>query len=150
MAVVCVLAWVTGPWWLSGVGYSLVSSSDARKADAILVLAGDASGKRILKACDLLRQGLAPVAFVSGPFAWYGMNEADAAIRYAGQHGCDVSGLRPLPSKARSTVEEARAVHEFLRHKDIRVPCQHGRGSAEQLYARKLVENARRSEDGLL
>lgn len=117
--VLCLTVWIFAPVGLETVGAALVDSNTPRQADAILVLAGDWRGDRILKACDLLAKGFAPVVLVSGPADWYGLNEADAAIQFAGKHGCDTSRLNPLHLRAFSTLEEARVVEPVLRQRSV-------------------------------
>jgi uncharacterized SAM-binding protein YcdF (DUF218 family) len=91
------------------------------RSDAILVLAGDSKGQRILRACELARQGLAPVILVSGPVKVYGINEADLAIRYGLNNGCAAGWLRPVYIQAMSTAEEARAFRSWVgSHPEIR------------------------------
>jgi uncharacterized SAM-binding protein YcdF (DUF218 family) len=114
-AAICVAGWVFAPHLLHTAGAALVESGQPHRADAILVLAGDPSGARLLKACELLRADFAPVALVSGPMPWYGVNEADAAIAFGGRNGCDVARLRPVYMKALSTREEAHAYVPVLR-----------------------------------
>ena len=57
------------------------------QADMIVVLAGDFTGNRILTAGDLVRQGFAPQALISGPAGVYGQYESDLAIPLAVQQG---------------------------------------------------------------
>jgi uncharacterized SAM-binding protein YcdF (DUF218 family) len=100
----------------------LVRAEEPVPSDAILVLAGDAQGNRILEACKLLKQGFAPFALVSGPVELpvYGFNEADLAIRFAAERNCPAERLVPIEIKAFSTAEEARQVGEVLREKGVR------------------------------
>jgi uncharacterized SAM-binding protein YcdF (DUF218 family) len=93
--------------WLAALGRALVRSDEPGKVDAILVLAGGPSGRRVLKACELLRAGSAPVALVSGSLVYYGQNEADLAIEYAAANGCPAERLEPLKMRALSTRDEA-------------------------------------------
>jgi uncharacterized SAM-binding protein YcdF (DUF218 family) len=106
--------------WLAAVGDALVRSESPEKADAILVLAGDWRGQRILTACDLLEKGYAPVVLVSGPTELYGVNEADAAIRFAARHGCPENAMEALKMPALSTAEEARVLAPELKRRSIR------------------------------
>ncbi|MBC8166203.1 MAG: YdcF family protein [Bryobacteraceae bacterium] len=98
---------VTRGFWLSGIGRNLVRNEQPEQAQLIVVLAGDPRGNRILRACDLSRQGWAPRILVSGPMNFYGLNEADLAIRYAVSKGCPASSLEPWYYKALSTADEA-------------------------------------------
>ncbi|HEX5230527.1 MAG TPA: YdcF family protein [Bryobacteraceae bacterium] len=80
----------------------------------IVVLAGDFSGNRILKASELVRQGFAPKALVSGPAGAYGMYESELAIQFAVRHGYPESYFIPLPHNARSTRDEAGDIFAAL------------------------------------
>ncbi len=98
---------------LSGLGAYLVHDEPPRRADVIFVLAGDATGHRILKGAELVREGYAPVALVSGPLI-YLVHECDLAISLAEHAGYPASYFIPFPHDALSTVEEARdAVPKF-------------------------------------
>ena len=58
-------AWCLREPLLERAGTYLDVGQPPQQADAILVLAGGGSGERILKAGELVRQGYAPVAYVS-------------------------------------------------------------------------------------
>jgi uncharacterized SAM-binding protein YcdF (DUF218 family) len=73
----------------------------------IVVLAGDFSGNRILLGGDLVRQGFAPKALISGPSGAYGLHESDLAIQFAVRHGYPESYFIALPNDSRSTKSEA-------------------------------------------
>lgn len=79
-------------------------------ADIAVVLAGDSSGERILKAAELVRAGYAPQALVSGPAGMYGFYECDLAIPFAEKAGYPASYFRRAPNQAHSTQEEAAAM----------------------------------------
>ena len=101
------------------VGQYLVESQPPAKADAVLVLAGDQRGQRIEKAAELVRDGFAPIALISGPMEMYGVNEADLAIRFAVRHGSPATYFEPVYITAYSTLEEARAFAPELRKRNI-------------------------------
>jgi uncharacterized SAM-binding protein YcdF (DUF218 family) len=105
---------------LKAAGNYLVESSPPEKADAILVLAGDTRGSRIMRAAELVRAGYAPVALVSGPMQIYGVNEADLAIQYAVRQGVPAAYFAPVYRPALSTLEEARGFAMELRQRNIR------------------------------
>ncbi len=65
--VVLLCAIAAYPIWLAALGGYLVHAGPPVKADMIVVLAGDFSGNRIKVAGDLVRQGFAKQALVSGP-----------------------------------------------------------------------------------
>jgi uncharacterized SAM-binding protein YcdF (DUF218 family) len=120
LAVAVLLLWLTAPVWLRGIGKALIVDSPPRQADAALVLAGDHRGHRILKACELLQAGRVPFVLVSGPTTWYGINEADLAIRFADARGCQSSRLEPVYLEALSTKDEARAFRSLLERRGVR------------------------------
>jgi uncharacterized SAM-binding protein YcdF (DUF218 family) len=105
---------------LLAAGNYLVETRAPEKADAALVLAGDYRGKRVVRAAELVRQGFAPVALVSGPMEVYGVNEASLAIQFATRRGFPESYFEPLSNDALSTFEEARAIAPELRRRNIR------------------------------
>ncbi|MBC7925937.1 MAG: YdcF family protein [Bryobacteraceae bacterium] len=109
----------TAPVWLPGVGYLLVQDEAPRAADALLVLAGDWKGERILKACEVAASGFVPTILVSGPMLLYGQNEADLAIAYAVKGGCNPAILEACRLNASSTEEEARVFQPELRRRKI-------------------------------
>lgn len=100
---------------LAALGGFLVKAGPPRKADVIVVLAGDSWGNRIRKAGDLVREGWAPKVLVSGPNGSYGSYECDLAIPFAVKTGYPESYFSHLEHNARSTEEEAKAVVEKLR-----------------------------------
>ena len=106
---------------LGGLGSMLVRADKPSPADIAIVLAGDYAGNRILKACELIRGGLVPEVWVSGPaeLTWYGTNEADAAIRFAGARGCDTGRLRPVHVSALSTADEAAQFGALIRQRGL-------------------------------
>lgn len=118
-AAFVLLSWITSGLWLRAIGGMLVSDSEPRRADAAVVLAGDYRGSRMLKACELLRAGHVPVVLVSGPMGWYGINEADLAIRFATDRGCPADSIQPVYITAHSTAEEAREFRPELERRGI-------------------------------
>jgi uncharacterized SAM-binding protein YcdF (DUF218 family) len=100
---------------LTALGAYLDQSGPPEKADAVFVLAGDATGNRILKGAELVRQGYAPRVVVSGPAGTYGYHECDLAIPFAVKAGYPVSEFVPFPNDAHSTREEAAAAAQELR-----------------------------------
>lgn len=101
-------------------GKFLVSAEAPRKAEAVLVLAGDYGGNRLLKAAELVKQGWAPVALVSGPGKSYDRNEADLAVEFATNRGWPKSYFEPVPHVAHSTQEEAVNMLAYMRKKGIK------------------------------
>jgi len=100
---------------LAALGGFLVKAEPPARADIIVVLAGDYYGNRILVAGDLVRQGMAPKALVSGPAHFYGHYESDFAIPFAVQMGFPASYFIAFPNDGMSTSSEAEAVIGELR-----------------------------------
>jgi len=96
------------------LGSYLVRSEPPHHADAVLVLAGDSSGHRILKGAELVRQGYAPKVIVSGPM-YYGAHECEPAIALAERAGYPAQYFVHFEHDANSTEEEARAAGPMLR-----------------------------------
>jgi uncharacterized SAM-binding protein YcdF (DUF218 family) len=119
VVVVASVAFMSRSIWLKAIGEVLVRDEAPVRADAMIVLAGDFRGDRVLKACELARQGYAPVIIVSGPTSFYGVNEADLAIRFATEHGCPAEVLKAFRFVAYSTSEEARKFQPELERREI-------------------------------
>jgi uncharacterized SAM-binding protein YcdF (DUF218 family) len=103
-----------------GLGEYLVESAPAEKSDAVVVLAGDPRGNRVMRAGELVRDGYAPVALVSGPYDIYGVNEADLAIQFAVRRGVPARYFERVDTHSFSTEQEARAFLPELRKRDVR------------------------------
>ena len=99
---------------LGALGSFLVRADPPRKCDVIFVLAGDWGGDRVLKAAELVREGYAPLAIVSGPVI-YGIHECDLAIAMAERAGYPASYFVAFPHNAKSTVEEVHDAIPVLR-----------------------------------
>jgi uncharacterized SAM-binding protein YcdF (DUF218 family) len=106
--------------WLAAFGQYLVSADSAVRGDIVVVLAGDGYGHRILRAAELVRQGLAPTVLVSGPEGLYGYYESELAIPFAVERGYPRSLFLPFRNTALSTREEARALVPELRKLGVR------------------------------
>lgn len=105
---------------LTALGTFLVKAEPPQKADLIVVLAGDGFGRRILKAGELIQQGYASQALISGPDGNYGRYECDLAIPFAVQAGDPESYFQHFEHHARSTTEESKAVAEKLRQMGVK------------------------------
>jgi uncharacterized SAM-binding protein YcdF (DUF218 family) len=90
------------------MGALLVDSEEPSHADLVVVLAGDPSGNRIVRAAELVRQGYAFKILVSGPAGLYDLHECDLAIPFAIRRGYPASWFVSAPHSAHSTEEEAR------------------------------------------
>jgi uncharacterized SAM-binding protein YcdF (DUF218 family) len=73
-----------------------------------------------LKAGELIKEGYAPHALISGPDGSYGNYECDLAISYAVRAGFPESFFIPLPHHGRSTEEEAQVVVAKLREMGVK------------------------------
>lgn len=118
LAVVLLL--LSGPYVLAALGGFLVRADAPAKADAIVVLGGDYTGRRILKACELIRSGYAPVAIVSGPPGFYDRHEDEFAIDWVVKKGCPVEWFSGFRHQATSTRREAHVFREELARRGIR------------------------------
>lgn len=116
LVVLCAIFYVP---ILTAMGSYLVNASEPVKADAIFVFAGDGMGNRITKAAELVEQGYAPVAIVSGPRAYYGVYECDLAIPYAVHKGYPESYFEHFEHYANSTEEEADLAAPIIREHGI-------------------------------
>lgn len=116
-ASVVLLIFITQRLWLALLGAFLVKAEPAAPADLVVVLAGDFAGNRILTAADLVRQGLAPKALVSGPGEIYGQHESDLAIPFAVGRGYPASYFVAVVNDARSTASEADVIIAELRRR---------------------------------
>jgi uncharacterized SAM-binding protein YcdF (DUF218 family) len=90
------------------------------KADAALVLAGGSAGDRVTLAGDLVKEGYAPIALVSGPPFSYGVRECELAIGYAVRQGYDAKLFECADSDGTSTYEEAEDLIPTLRKKGVK------------------------------
>jgi uncharacterized SAM-binding protein YcdF (DUF218 family) len=111
---------LTRTWWLAGLGYALIHDEGPAKADIAVVLAGDSYGHRIIKAGELVRDGYVPAALVSGPAGAYGLHESDLAIPFAVRHGFPAEWFIAFPNQSLSTREEAAAILQELRRRNVR------------------------------
>jgi uncharacterized SAM-binding protein YcdF (DUF218 family) len=105
--------------WLAALGGWLVRTDPPARADVALVLAGDESGYRILKAAEMVRQGYTKTVLVSGPEGMYGFNEAELAIPFAVRSGYPPSWFVAAPNRSRSTRQEALAMIDELRKRGV-------------------------------
>lgn len=104
---------------LDTLGKALVNGQKPQKADAIVVLCGDYSGMRVLKAAELARVGFAPVVLMSGGTVFYGNDEPLVAAAFVARKGYDSSTFVPVPNVASSTVDEARGLVQSLRNRGV-------------------------------
>src|SRR5262249_48163531 len=86
-----------------------------------IVLAGDGYGDRIKKGGDMVRQGYAPVALISGPSGEYGYYECDLAIPFTGKARYSRSFFEHAHHDPKSKQEEALALLPLVREKGAKV-----------------------------
>ena len=110
---------LTATLWMPLFGYFLIRADPPVKADMVVVLAGDETGQRIIKASELVRQGYAPRILVSGPGPEYGLYESELAINYAVSRGYPRSWFIPFPHRAPSTVLEALTILPAVRRMHV-------------------------------
>lgn len=89
-------------------GSILVTNEPPRAADAAVVLAGDYSGLRVLKAAELCRQHYVSRVVMGGSGSIYGRHEAEVAIDFAVSRGYPRDAFVPVHYGAHSTEEELR------------------------------------------
>lgn len=118
-ALLLLLSFFFSDYWLAVLGSALVVDEPPARSDAVLVLAGDSTGNRIIKAAQLVQQGFAPVVLVSGPVKVYGRNEADLAIEFALAHGYPRELFIGVQIPATSTEEEGRGWRDELHRRSI-------------------------------
>jgi len=127
---------------LGALGAYLVRTDPPRKADAVLVLAGDGWGHRILTAAQLVRDGYAPKVLVSGPDGSYGLHESDLAIPFAVKHGYPESYFVAAVHSGRSTRAEALALLPEIHREGIRRMRQALRARAKAARAAAKVASS--------
>lgn len=120
LAAILIIFVVALPWLLPASGNFLVHNEGPRKADGVLVLAGDAFGRRIMKGAELVREGWAPVAYISGPDELYGLTEDQLAIQFAVKKGAPAEWFVGLPNQANSTEDEAAQLLPILKAKNVK------------------------------
>jgi uncharacterized SAM-binding protein YcdF (DUF218 family) len=131
-----------GALWLlrfhvySFLGNALVENDGPQKAQAIVVMGGDETGARIIKAAELAQSGYAPVVMVSGPPMLMGW-ESDLTIRYAESKGFPASLFQPLDNQVHSTRSETIDIAKDLKrdgiHKILLVTSNYHSGRAGRL-----------------
>jgi uncharacterized SAM-binding protein YcdF (DUF218 family) len=126
---------------LYSLGAMLVSAGPPQKADMVVVLGGDWKGTRILKAAELVREGYAQTALVSGSAHVYGRFESDLAIDFAVAKGFPREGFIPAYQANLNTVQEARNDLRVARargvHRILLVTSEFHTGRAGRIFRRE-------------
>ena len=105
---------------LTAVGNYLIATDPIEDAEIAVVLAGDGTGSRIMKAVELVHQGRTPRILVNGSPGFYDRCECDLAIEYAVSRGASPDILERFQIGARSTLEESQLVDAELLRRGIR------------------------------
>ncbi len=105
---------------LTAVGSFLIATDPIEDAEIVVVLAGDGTGRRLMRAVELVHQGRAPRILVDGPPGIYDRCECDLAIEFAVNRGVPPEILDRFSIDAGSTLEESRLVDAELRRRGIR------------------------------
>jgi uncharacterized SAM-binding protein YcdF (DUF218 family) len=108
-------AWIFSAPLLRAAGAMLEAGGPPVRSDAIVVLAGDGKGDRILKGAELGKQGYAPVVIASNGGDRYARTDSALAIEFAVAKGYPASLFLETNSTASSTREEARNSVALLR-----------------------------------
>ncbi len=119
IAGILALLILTHSVWLRLAVRPLMRNDGPQKADIVVVLAGDANGRRMMRAAELVRDGFAPAVLVSGP-PLYGIHECDLAIDMAVRNGMPREWFIPFPHSAMSTREEASVIIPELKRRNIK------------------------------
>jgi len=136
---------LTYRFWVPWFGTQLVAEAAMHpvqtRADAVVVLAGDFFGLRVLKGAELVvRDQMAPVALVSGPGHVYGVSEAKLAIDLAERNGFPREKFEALPFDSFSTEQEAEVIAAELIRRGIRrvivVTSNYHTGRAARIWAK--------------
>lgn len=110
---------VAAPLWLPAIGNFLIATQPPEKADALYVFAGDAYGRRILRAAELAQQGYAKQVLVGSPMPVYGQQEGDLAIAFAVSTGFPRDLFVPIYFQAHSTREEIHELDRIFHERNI-------------------------------
>jgi len=106
---------------LAAAANFLIEDDGPRKAEAIVVLGGDAYGDRTLKGAQLAKEGYAPFVIVSGLPNLIGSASSEE-IQFAEQHGYPSSLFHEvdLPAYAESTRTEVDFLGKYLSARGIK------------------------------
>jgi len=131
--------------FLLGLGNALVNAGAPEKADAIGVIGGDQTGRRILLAAKLAQEGYASKVYVTGVRGIYGYYESDLAIDFAVKHGFSRDLFVPIHKGALATTDEARdvmlpVVRKAGAHKFLLVTSEFHTARAGRIYRREAPD----------
>lgn len=118
--VLPLLLFLTRGYWLPPIGHALVRADSPAPADAVVVLAGDTTLERLYKGEQMVRDGFAPVALVSGVDNMFGRAECDFAIDAAKRNQHDTSKMVCVGNAGRNTVDECKALLPELARRQVK------------------------------
>jgi uncharacterized SAM-binding protein YcdF (DUF218 family) len=98
----------------------LVKEQSPFEAPVAVVLAGDHTGRRIIRGAGLARDGHVRKVLVSGVPGFFGAYESDLAVKYAVSQGFPEHHFEVLRFSYHSTQEEAFVISGDLRRRGIR------------------------------
>jgi uncharacterized SAM-binding protein YcdF (DUF218 family) len=121
LLVLLVAVYVFSNQLLAAAANFLIEDDGPRKAEAIVVLGGDAYGDRTLKGAQLAKEGYAPFVIVSG-LPGLVSSVSSEEIQFAEQHGYPSSLFLEvdLPASAESTRTEEDFLGKYLSARGIK------------------------------
>ena len=133
---------------LTALGQELLAQDKLEKSDADLVLSGeDGDGSRTRKAVELYKEGWVKKVVLSGARATFGHYETDFSAPLALSLNVPAKDLMVIPSRARSTFEEANVtVPEMERagiHSIILVTSNYHTSRARRYFRRVCKDRMR-------
>jgi len=120
LLVLCGSVYLSRKAILTSAAQYLVQADVPKRADLIVVLGGDPSGARGIKACELLQKGFADEMWASGLSSFYGQTEGSLTIEFLRGRGCPVEKMTALKIEVDSTRDEAIAIGRMMREKGIK------------------------------
>lgn len=118
-AILCAVPLVSYPIWLPATGRFLIQADAPGHADLAVVLAGGASGNRIMLGARLVREGFVEKVLVSNTDGCYDHEEAEMAIDFAARRGVPREIFLKTSHKSKSTEEEAQTILPVLRSMNV-------------------------------
>jgi uncharacterized SAM-binding protein YcdF (DUF218 family) len=118
LVVVAAILWSLRYPLLTWAGRILVEDDGAHRADAVVVLAGDEYGTRVLKGAELSRSGYARYVLVSERIT-FGDEDCQPSVRYAESKGFPSAMFRTFRHSADSTRAEVADLDRYFKQHDI-------------------------------
>jgi uncharacterized SAM-binding protein YcdF (DUF218 family) len=101
-------------WALTSLAKAFMESQPPRKADAIVVLSGEANGEREAHAAELYNAGYAPWVVAAGPVVAWGVCEAKVMASHMASLGVPEARIL-LETRGMNTYRQAEGVSRILR-----------------------------------